>query len=361
MSDIIFRTLEDDDIPRVNNFYNNYHQGGRTMDQFRWEFQEGPHGKAVYCLAIVAETGQIIGIQAGLPLFCINTTNEKVLTIKSEDTLIDTDLCATLRKKNLFKELYVYFIARCRDQGAECIWGFTWVKNSLKRIGFQIPFDTGQGLLVIHPVKSFRNLSKLNIRNTLVDKIKIGALVTISWVFGWKRRFYSSMNELTLIDGIYSNVNFFTGLSQNDHDLVYISQDQAYLDWRLKKNPYPLKYSVLNFLYRYLPVGQVITSFHPNGQGYIEQFLFVPGLPAKTQKLILKMAVQYLSQAGAIHVRVLTFNGNPVNRSEMNLLKSFGFFLIKKGMGFIFLSLNHRLGIRPDQFLLSRLYSQGHN
>ena len=361
MADIIFRTIEENDIPEVNKFYNNYHHSGRTQDLFRWEFQENPHGKGIYCLAVVAETGQIIGIQAGIPILCLTAADEKVLTIKSEDTLIDLDLCAALKKKNLFSELYAFFVDQCRESGASCIWGFTWVKNSLKRIGFQIPFDAGQGLLVFHPFKSFRYLSGLNIKNTLPDKIKIAVLVATSWIKGWKSRCSCPMATLTMKEGIYPNVGLFHESAKEYPDLLFMQQDAAFSDWRLQKNPYPLKYSILNFFNKDQLVSQIITSIHPNGQGYLEQLLMAPGFSAATYKKTIKAAVKHLFLQGAIHIRVLTFEGNQVNRQQMDLLKSTGFFIIKKGMGFIFLPLGGCPAIRPEQFLLSRIYTQGHN
>jgi len=361
MSEIIYRTLEEGDIPGVNAFYNSYHNGGRTAEQFRWEFLDGPNGKGIYCLAKVVETGQIIGIQGGIPIIFMTKANQHVLTIKSEDTLIDVDLCARLKKRNLFRELYDFFVTQCREQGVECIWGFTWAKNSLKRIGFQLPFDACQGILVLHPVKSYRHLSGLNKNNKFLDKAKIGVMVAFSFLVGWKCRYHNKLKGLIISEEILSNLEIIQSIAEIHQDLVFMKQDTEFLLWRLKKNLYPIKYTVLNLNYNGLFAGQIITSLFPNFQGFLEQVLFVPELQLRTQKKILKNALIQIRMAGAIHIRVMTFPGNEVNRQQKKLFRSIGFSLIKKGMGFIFLSLKDTSAFRPKQFFLSRIFTQGHN
>ena len=360
MTEIIFRTLTVDDIPAVNVFYNNYHKANRTAEKFRWEFMQGPHGKGIYCLALMAETGRIIGIQGGVLIEMLLADGKKVLTIKSEDTLVDTAFCAEMKIKKVFRDLYAFFVTCCREQGAVSIWGFTWATASFDRIGFQIPFDAGQALMVIHPFKSFKNLSGLNAKNNLFSKLKISMLVATSWTLGWQSRCFRTMDGLTMDEGIRSNEELFTELVKTNHDLVFMKQDEAFLTWRLKDNPYALEYSVLNVSLKGQFIAQVITSIHPNGQGFVEQFLATPEVSLKIRKKILKAAVNHLSEKGAIHIRVLTFAGNTVNRQEVNLLKSSGFFLLNKGMGFVFLPLNEPPAPAPGQYLLSRIYTQGH-
>jgi hypothetical protein len=361
MAEIIFRNLKDQDIPAVNDFYNNYHHTGRTIAQFRWEFEEGPHGKGIYCLAEVADTGQIIGIQGGIPIQMLTSSNKSVLTIKSEDTLVDMDLCTALKRKYLFRDLYDFFVNQCRERGAECIWGFTWASKSFIRIGFQVPFNASQGLLVNNPVKSFQYLSGLNVKNTWWQKLKIGMLVVLTWGLGMKGIFYSNIAGLSLTEGFHSNEEFSLKISETTDDMAFMKQDAAFLSWRLEKNPYPLKYRVYNFFKQDKQVGQIITSLHPNGQGYLEQMLLSPELSDATRCKIIKAAVQHLSRDGSFLIRALTFDGNDLNRQQITLLKTIGFSHLKKGMAFVFLPLNNSLFLHPDQFLLSRLFTQGHN
>ena len=122
-----------------------------------------------------------------------------------------------------------------------------------------------------------------------------------------------------------------------------------------------LSYTILNFFYQDQPAGQIITSIHPNGQGYIEQVVIIQKLSPKTNKSMIKTAVRSLCRQGASHIRVMTFEGNEVNRHQVALLKSTGFFLLNRGMGFVFLSLKDPPAFSPDQIILSRLFTQGHN
>lgn len=361
MTNIIYRRLQNDDIDNVNKFYNNYHGKGRTREQFIWEFFESPHGPGIYVIAIDTLKNNIIGIQAGIPIIMLTTEGKTLFTIKSEDSLIDVDACVDFPKKDIFKELYTYFISQCRQSGISIIWGFTWAINSLKRIGFQIPFNAEQSVLVYRSLKSYRFLSQLNPRNTTTKKMQIGLLVIFSKINALIHEIFTHYPiNYSVIQAIRSNVNLFREICTDDNRLIFIKQDETFLSWRLNQNPYPLKYLIFNYSASDSIDAQIITSINPDGQGFIEQILMKPGLSRKAQLGILKHAVNHLHRQGVFLIRMLTFHQNKLNSGERLLLRKLGFIPIKKGMGFIYMSLDPSNNYRPEFFLLSRLYTQGH-
>ena len=361
MTNIIYRRLQNDDIDNVNKFYNNYHGKGRTKEQFIWEFLESPHGPGIYVMAIDTSTNNIIGIQAGIPVIMLTIEGKSLLTIKSEDSLIDVDACVAFPKKDIFKELYTYFINQCRQSGISIIWGFTWAINSLKRIGFQIPYNAEQSILVYRSVKSYRFLSRLNPRNTMTKKMQIGLLVIVSKINTlFHEIFIHYPIKYSVTQAIRSNIDLFREICSDDNRLIFMKQDEAFLTWRLNQNPYSLKYLIFNFSVSDSIEAQIITSINPDGQGFIEQILMKPGISRKAQLGILKHVVNHLHMQGVILIRMLTFYQNKLNSRESSLLKKLGFIPIKKGMGFIYMSLDPTNKYRPEFFLLSRLYTQGH-
>jgi len=360
MTGILFRLLQEDDIDHVNAFYNNYHKAGRTREKFLWEFNECPHGKGIYILALNEDNGAIIGIQAGIPIIFINANGEEILTVKSEDTLLDIDACAALGRRDVFKDLYTFFIEECRNRSASCIWGFTWVLRSLQRVGCDVPFRVGQKILVLKPSRSYRFLSKLNPKNTLWEKLMIILMVLVSRIKSVQTIFtIFDRTSLKMDEFILCNTVLFKEISGNTQ-VVFIKQDEQFMRWRLKENPYKLDYQVLNFTENASLRAQVVFSLNQEGQAYIEQMLFAPGLKTREKRSMIKSVVKRLQRLNASHIRFMVFDRNKINREESELLTCSGFLSIKPGMGFIFKNLDDQELIKPDQILFSRLFTQGH-
>ncbi|NCA76737.1 MAG: hypothetical protein EOM90_10405 [Alphaproteobacteria bacterium] len=361
MADIIYRLIKEEDIDDVNTFYNNFHHAGRSKRHFIWEFENCPHGKGIYVLAINLNENKIMGIQAGIPIIVKLDNGIEISTIKSEDSLIDVDACAQIKKTNLFNELYSYFLEKCKERGITCIWGFTWARNSLLRLGFQIPFVAGQALIVLRPNKGYRLLSHLNPHNKRSELIRIGMLTALSFSYGLIKRLIIRIHKLPSFEkGVLDNTELVEKIMENQIGSVFIKQDYAFLKWRLCDNPYPLHYEIYNFHMDSRLVAQIVTSLHPNGQGFIEQALISYEIKGTTAIKMVHSVVNELYNRGASLVRVLTFSHNSVNIREKAIIKSSGFFTLDRGMCFIYLPLVNSSSVLPEGFILSRLYTQGH-
>ena len=361
MTEILFRLIMEDDIDAVNAFYNNYHIAGRTREKFTWEFNDCPHGKGIYILALNMDTGSIIGIQAGIPIIFINAEGKEVLTVKSEDTLIDVDACADFLPKDVFKELYGWFFEECRRRGISCVWGFTWVLKSLKRAGCEIPFRAGQKIMVLKPLASYGILAKLNAQNTFREKILIMMMVWVAWIKGRQgsllqfQRTSLRMNELIL-----DNTGLFREAAAKEQ-LFCIRQDEQFLRWRLEQNPYSLDFNLLNFMQDDRLMAQAIYSINPEGQAFVEQILYSTGLSRREKKNIIIEVVRKLKKMHAAHIRFMVFDRNKINREESELLDYSGFLNVKPGMGVLYKNLDEKETIKPEQIVFSRLYTQGHS
>ena len=361
MTEILFRLLKEDDIDAVNTFYNSYHHAGRTREKFNWEFNDSPHGKGIYILALNGNTGNIIGIQAGIPVIFIDTDGKEVMTVKSEDTLIDVDACADFRPRDVFKELYNWFFEECRRRGVSCVWGFTWVIKSLKRVGCEVPFRSGQKILVLKPMKSYSILSKLNPKNTFREKFLIVMMVCVSRIKGFQGVLLMfHRKDLVMNDSMPCNTGLFREAAAGEQ-LFFIRQDERYFRWRLEQNPYALKYRVLNFMKDSRLRAQVIYSINEEGQAFIEQTLFSPELERREKKFIIRAVVSKLKEMHAAHIRFMVFDRNKINREESELLDYSGFLKVKPGMGVLYRNLDEKETVKPEQIVFSRIYTQGHS
>lgn len=266
---ITVRLLEESEKQLANNFFNEIYKTDRPFRNFEWEFFEGPFGRAIYVVAIdesVTTHTKIVGIQCAIPIELISSKGVTVLTAKSEDTLVDP----AYRGQKIFERMYDLLFDACRKAGIKYIWGFTPANRAFERLGFEIPFKAEQALLVFKPVAAFHYLKRLNTQNKTKDKISILGLSVLSWLKGLKTNFTptSSLKEVPiqakelLFKQAYQHENYFT-----------LNETDAYLNWRLHKNPFQNNYK--NF-----QSGDgtfdVLINFRKD-VSYIEQVIAKPG------------------------------------------------------------------------------------
>ncbi|MBT1707992.1 GNAT family N-acetyltransferase [Fulvivirgaceae bacterium PWU5] len=345
---ITIRLLRDDEIQLANNFFNAIYQTNRPLVNFRWEFLEGPFGKAIYVVAIddsVTDTIKIVGIQCAIPIELINGRGERVLTAKSEDTLVDP----AYRGQKIFERMYDLLFEACRTAGIRYIWGFTPAKKAFERIGFAIPFATEQALLVLQPLAAYRYLKSLNEQNKTLDKIKILGLSYLSWFKGLKRLFgdHLTMTETPLSDKDRAFQRLYAG-----QDLFTLHETTAYLTWRLGHNPFGNHYRS----YRSATgTFDALVNTRPN-VGYIEQ-IFAP--VKSPQHNGIRSLVDILHKQRVPLIRTFNFSSNDVLKAQGRQLSEAGFTYLKRGSYFVWKSLDDQERILPSQLLINRLFTQG--
>ena len=360
---IQIRLMSDNEAEHVNAVYNNTYGNIRPKDYFEWEFLNGPWGKAIYVLAVDLDKNEnnIVGTQCAIPIIFIDGNGNKILTAKSEDTFVHPDY----RGHKLFDKMYEMLFSECKKAGIKYIWGFTYARKPFLKLGFEIPFDSLQGVFITNPIKAFKYLVSLNVSNTYIDKFKILGLCFLSKIkiilngfFNFGKKFNidhsKHTSKKTLISSVLkTNRNFWT-----------IDQTEEYISWRITNNPYPNNfkdYSALtnnenscsaNFLF----------NIHIRDVAYIEEILFDSSIQINEKVALMTNVIKEVRNS--VHPSLFRFWGfqtNEINSQEIFILNKAGFTFVKKGTAFVWKDLNENDEklIKPENILISRLFTQG--
>lgn len=364
------RLLTDSEYQAVNDFYNNTSHinrpapaTARSFSEFCWEFVNCPNGKVVYAGAWETEDGKqpvLVGVQCIAILTMINGEGKPIKTAKGEATLIDVKALIKYKKTDILKELLAVLMEDCQGKGIEFLWGLNNIPASYKRLGFEIPFKSYHGILILNPFKAYKNIASLKSKNT--DRFKIALFSGLSYVFfslkkmnvsSHKRNYHINL-ELNENETLFKNADL-------SGKLMFLSQDADYMRWRISENPYPMKYKSYqlrdadNVL-----MAQVICSIQKD-VAFIEQTLFDKKLNKNVICFLLKNILCALKSEGACLVRCTSFKQNYLNQKEMKLLKYMGFIYTGKGDWFTFKNLSDNSFTKPENIYLSRMYKQGVN
>jgi GNAT superfamily N-acetyltransferase len=351
------RLLQNHELQLANNFFNRIYKTDRSIENFTWEFINGPKGKAIYIVAIdtaIQTHTEIVGIQCAIPLELMDARGNAVLTAKSEDTLVDPKY----RGQKIFERMYDTLFEQCRKSGIYYIWGFTPALKAFERIGFQAPFKTQQGIMVFKPLKAYTFLKNLNTSNTFFSKLKILGLSFASLLIGTKRIFVPSSQYVmrqVQFDSKESIVKDFYAGKEN----YFIKQDLRYQEWRLIENPFKNNY--INYQFSDATdkiVADILINIRQR-VSYIEQVYIHSDLKPSVARQFLKQIIGDLRQANAPLIRTLNFDTNLELSTQIELLKSVGFIILKRGNFFVWKSLDAADRIDPKKLFLTRLFTQG--
>ena len=86
---VTYRLATPDDYEKINSFYNRIYQSNRTIEQFLWEFNDGPFGRSIYVIA--EDNGKIVGTNCVIPIELVTSNNRIIRSGKSEDTLVELE------------------------------------------------------------------------------------------------------------------------------------------------------------------------------------------------------------------------------------------------------------------------------
>ncbi len=368
---IEIRLLKESEYCAVNDFYNNTSHIdrpaptiARTYPEFCWEFMHCPYGKAIYAGALENEAGKepvLVGVQSFILLKMITADGRQILSAKGEATLIDVKTLIKYKKTDILKELCNVLIEECRKTGAEFLWGFNNIPATYKRLGFENPFKSCHAVLVLKPVKAFKNITALKSNNTGTDNFKMAIRVGLSHVLSLKKVFIlSQKNKYHFNPELNANDKLFQNASSSGK-MLFLLQDKKYLNWKISENPYAIQFKSFQLLdENKLLVAQVICSIQKD-LAFIEQTLFDKKINKKSRQGFLKRILQLLEKENICLVRYTGFNSNSMNKAEMSLLKSLGFVFTGKGEWFTFKKLSVHSTVCPENIYLSRMYKQGVN
>lgn len=352
--------LQESDIDDLVKFTNEVNKDTRDKDKFLWEFYNAPAGKAVYVIAKDASNGKIVGTQCAIPIDLITESGIIIRSAKSEDTLVHPDY----RGLSIFDRMYQLLFEKCKEDSIKYLWGFTSAKKPFLKLGFSIPFDHSQSLMVFNIPSSYDYLSKLNTKNTFPAKCKILALCFISSVNSYKRHFHSSKEFNRKYSFFTSNQSLPDQTADNNlrENGFSINDDNAYLKWRIEKNPYPDKVFNIFFTKDSQIVGSIMFNHHKNGVWYLINDKYSTDITEPERILMLSKSINLLKADKNLPVNLIRtwdFTHNKFGQNEVVIRMKAGFVHIDRGISFVWKSLDDTNQLNVMDFNLSRIASQG--
>ena len=354
---ITYRIATESDYQNINDFFNRIYSASRTMEEFYWEFHNGPFGKSIYVIA--EEVHKIVGTNCVIPILVTNGEGIIYKTGKSEDTLVDP----TYRGKRIFANIYNFLIEACREEGIKVIWGFTSAKKSFERIDFSVPFN-GKKSLAIKNILAAYKILKGNKKTSNKDKLKIIGMCVLGklkTMFAGKGRIskYYKIVTLPITDNVDNLIQNNLAASKT---LFAIKQSTNFQSWRLYNNPNYFKvhtYGVYDNNDRLLAL-IVLNSNKDNSANICQASFDFQLLDDNNAVQILKYVTNDLFKKGIVLIRDFVFNTNSLNEREFHNLRKAGFKHFKKGNGFVWREIGE-FEMNPNDFYLSRMATQGVN
>lgn len=348
---ITYRLAEDSDIDRINNFYNEIYKKHRTYDQFFWEYNSAPAGRALYVIAEL--NGNVVGTQCAIPYYVITKSNEQILTAKSEDTLVSPNH----RGKSIFENMYTLLIEACRNNNIEFIWGFTYAHKPFKKIGFEIPYKSVMGLLTIKPFKAANYFYSITAKKNFSSYSKILVLSIMS-SFKYNLLVLKKKKRLVLnMDNVDLNTKDFNYLKYDGS--FGLKLDREFIDYRIDGNPYSSNYQSINYFESGVLKASLKYNITKDNIGFIIHLYVASDLSEEIQRSFVMQVIKESSLKKCTVIRYWGFEHNQQNRDEVYLLKKCNFVFVPRGISFVGLNLSTKNNINFSNFVLSRMASQG--
>jgi GNAT superfamily N-acetyltransferase len=350
---IQYRKATKEDLELIHDFHCRVGKKERSFADFKWEFTEGPSGTSIYVIGL--DGSRIVGTNCVIPIEIVDSNSLTLMTGKSEDTLVDP----AYRGQNIFKDLYDVLFDECRKAGIHAVWGFTPAIKPFLKIGFQVPFNHTQSLLVFKVFSSFQYLSSKNPDNSLLSYAKIFALSALSRVkYSFARKSTGGIS-VKKVDTNKHFLNLCSTQITGIPDAFIIHQNNDYYTWRFRKNPHLKNIQNLDFADaggRTIASAVVnITSFNIC---YISHLVWLPDLSIEIKKRVVFAMSKYIKRQGVSAIRNWHFRTNEYNREEIRLFENCSYMMIDRGIAFVWKNLSGR-PIDPNNFVLSRASTQG--
>ena len=313
MAEIVIRLLGKDDIQQVNALYQRAYQIDRSNEKFKWEFQQGPAGPAVYIVAVDPETNRVVGTQCAIPLYVTNASGERILTAKSEDTLVDPNY----RGRSIFEKMYALLFDECRKAGIVAIWGFTYAIKPFHKLGFDIPFRSDFGLIAFNFTGAYKYFNALKDKRSAVEKIKIAGLVTASRLKYMFRIGSAATDGYKMSKDVQVSLE---DLTPSHSDVFFLLHDSKFLGWRLRDNPYPNTHHYYSLVDDSGKQTASVICSQSRDIAYIMHVFFARELNEQTREHFLNAVIGDLSRKTKV-LRFWGFTHNEAGRREIDLLK----------------------------------------
>jgi len=352
--------LRADEVAQVNDLFNSAYHAGRNATKFAWEFNNAPAGAAIYVVARDAATKQVIGTQCAIPINLVDSEGNVYRTAKSEDTLLNP----AYRGKKVFDRMYALLFEECRKNGILYIWGFTSAQKPFLKIGFDIPYSHSQSLWVKGIGPSYTYLASLNTQNTVASKLKILGLCLAAKtkaIVSSSALLKNYTVEVLGKDAVIDNQQLINQQFAPGSGLYAINQNPGFLAWRIKDNPYHGKLYNITFSNATGLAAHIIINYHKNGVWYLTTDIYAHTVSAAERTAMLRQAIAEVCKRedNVALIRTWDFTHNAYNMAEVQARSKAGFVHLNRGIQFVWKNLDPANTLKADDFVLSRIASQG--
>lgn len=311
-----------DDAALLVNFHNSYYKTTRSPEQWLWEYASRSPEKTTFSYAKQGE--KIIATQGMIPII-LGVSGKKVLSGKSESTLLLPDYRGT----QTFTNLYEFAVEECIRKGLRFIWGFTLATKAFDQFGFASYPDI---FLMMRPGNILTGVTNRLKKNKPL-KILIGSTVKYISTYLTHRIKYSEpsynvKNDFILKQGMCYEPDIeklFSRLTvQQNNNLISLCYKKEYLDWRVRQNPF-LRYDEFQV---YDGSDLKAYAIVASGDGVVTISDITSEDPAATTLLIQNIINKHKRQTGEFR-----FLGNAkdiLSQDIFNQLANYGFVIDKQ-------------------------------
>jgi hypothetical protein len=358
------RLLATDKIDKVLHFFNSAQSDSvrsffRPRKEFDWLFLKGFFKPAIYVVAADMETGEVIGTTAGIYIPVKTASGDRMMSLKSEDTLISLDHMIKLGKRDLLKEMMNIIEEQARSENVSFIWGLTTAANSYKRIGYNVNCQVKSSFFVAKPLRFYKYRIEQFPGKSINERIQ---LFGFSWYNYFRQLLLSMPSSQFIVKQVsLDEIDEKILLSFLPDNMLTIHLTKEFLKWRISENPSSMTYAFLEIRNKEsLIMGYLIYSYNKDNIYFVEQFLFRVGLPDKIKVKIMSNLFSFIKKQNVIAIRAYGFVDNNLNMKDIRLLKRSGFYFFtnKRSSYFIFKNLTDQTMNAKDIYL-SRLYTLG--
>jgi hypothetical protein len=283
----------------------------------------------------------------------VTGSGEKILSAKSEDTLVSP----SHRGKQIFEKMYAYLFEECKKQNIRLIWGFTYADKPFKKLGFEVPYKACMGILTQEVFKATAYFNALSVNRRFKEKLSILAL-----------SLFSKCKAILKLSGSGQLPELKTGsLEFSGPELNYIHAehqfglllDADFLNYRIHNNPYGAVYNTLSHSQNGQLEIAITYSISEQGVCYMVHLYLSPNTSANELRRFFRSFLKTREIQNSKVIRFWGFRHNSQNKKEVELLSACGFTFINKGICTVWKSLDETLKLKPKDFVLSRMASQG--
>ena len=225
--EITYRIASNKDYPNILVLYNKMYQSNRSLEDFKWLVEDNPAGKATLFIALLED--RVVGMQSLIP-YAFVRNGKSLLTYKSEDSLVESDL----RGRGIYSQLYK-MVHEYADAEDKMVWGLT----DKKKILVHVNMPSTHRLAIAISVNKPSLASDKKGLHRLVAKTVFYSLLYLKSSFRTKK-VTSQLLHKEIKPSEYSSQeleSFFASLSSQNPEIYFPVMDPAYLKWRLNTNP----------------------------------------------------------------------------------------------------------------------------